>query len=97
MSLYSSEIKLEEIKGTNDLIYLVETAPKVQNFLLKWLFSCSEVSEQEIVSIPDPLPDANSAKKAPQPESETPLRILCGAVSKDGKYLAFCDDYKQLR
>ena len=45
--------------------------------------------------MPDPLP-VEGKPVQPQPESDVPPRILCGAVSPSGSLLAVCDDHKQM-
>eukprot|EP00095_Tigriopus_kingsejongensis_P004421 maker-scaffold1224_size54636-snap-gene-0.12 protein:Tk04421 transcript:maker-scaffold1224_size54636-snap-gene-0.12-mRNA-1 annotation:"trna (guanine-n -)-methyltransferase subunit wdr4" len=45
--------------------------------------------------IPNPLP-LDGKQVQPQPESDEPLRILCGRYSSDGTLLALCDDQKQI-
>ena len=53
-------------------------------------------SEHEpAVTVPDPLP-LEGRPVQPQPESEAPPRILCGAFSPSGSLLAVADDHKQV-
>ncbi len=51
-------------------------------------------SANDAVTVPDPLP-VEGRPIQPQPESDSPPRILCGAISADG-VLALCDDHKQV-
>lgn len=60
---------------------------------LRWI---SLKSEHEVpVTVPDPLPVEGKSVQ-PQPESDVPPRILCGAFSPSGSLLAVCDDHKQM-
>ena len=53
-------------------------------------------SEGEVpVTVPDPLP-VEGKPVQPQPESDVPPKILCGAFSPGGSLLALCDDHKQM-